>query len=364
MRQRRREPQSGSVSVIVAVSLVLLCGLAALTVDAGYLFSRQRLLQASADAAALAGAAWLSTSPSAATTDAIANAGVNGFTSGMVTVTTPYNTSAAKIAVTIATSYPSFFSRALGYSSFALTARGVATYDSPSARIFSTETACGGTPGIQITGSSLHVDGDIHSNSELNIFASSGDFGDASYVCSKSTSGSLTFDSGPTATAAETAPFTWATSDFPCTYNYPSGLNTSTAACWQSGTSSGGVLKPGVYCVTGNAQFNGSSISGNVTIVASGTIQFNASSATLTAFKNDVLLYSTSSASPAIQTNTSSLNMTGSLYAPNGALQMNGSGDTISGAVVAKTISMNVSSVTINSGAGGGGSSSAPYLIE
>jgi Flp pilus assembly protein TadG len=48
--------QRGSVSVVVALSLVVLLGFAALAVDYGYLAFSQRRLQSATDAAALAGA--------------------------------------------------------------------------------------------------------------------------------------------------------------------------------------------------------------------------------------------------------------------------------------------------------------------
>jgi Flp pilus assembly protein TadG len=51
----RSASQHGSVTIIVAVSLVVLLGFAALGVDIGYVFYNQKRLQAATDAAALAG---------------------------------------------------------------------------------------------------------------------------------------------------------------------------------------------------------------------------------------------------------------------------------------------------------------------
>jgi uncharacterized membrane protein len=48
--------QRGAVTVVVAVSMVVLLGFAALAVDYGYLAYSQRRLQSATDAAALAGA--------------------------------------------------------------------------------------------------------------------------------------------------------------------------------------------------------------------------------------------------------------------------------------------------------------------
>lgn len=53
--RRRMKDESGAVAVVVALSIVVLVGMAALAVDAGYLYSVRRQLQTAADAAALAG---------------------------------------------------------------------------------------------------------------------------------------------------------------------------------------------------------------------------------------------------------------------------------------------------------------------
>lgn len=55
--------QRGAVSVVVAISLVVLLGFASLAVDYGYLAYSQRRLQSATDAAALAGAVDLWTKP-------------------------------------------------------------------------------------------------------------------------------------------------------------------------------------------------------------------------------------------------------------------------------------------------------------
>jgi Flp pilus assembly protein TadG len=57
--------ESGAVAIMVAVALPALVGLGGITVDAGYVFYAQRALQASTDAAALAGAQVIGTGGSA-----------------------------------------------------------------------------------------------------------------------------------------------------------------------------------------------------------------------------------------------------------------------------------------------------------
>ena len=59
--------ESGAVAILAAVALPVLIGLGALGVDAGFVFSAQRALQASTDAAALAGAQVIGTGGTAIT---------------------------------------------------------------------------------------------------------------------------------------------------------------------------------------------------------------------------------------------------------------------------------------------------------
>ncbi len=53
---RRSSDESGQVVILAAISLAVMLGMAALTIDVGFAYYTQRSLQASADAAALAGA--------------------------------------------------------------------------------------------------------------------------------------------------------------------------------------------------------------------------------------------------------------------------------------------------------------------
>src|ERR1700730_8395465 len=76
---RLRRDRSGAVAVLVGVLIVVLAAFSAIVVDLGYLFYAQRTLQASADAAALAGAQDLNLGTGGtAIATAIAYSGVTG----------------------------------------------------------------------------------------------------------------------------------------------------------------------------------------------------------------------------------------------------------------------------------------------
>jgi Flp pilus assembly protein TadG len=70
--------ERGQAIVLTVLSLVVLLGMAALVLDVGAWFHQKRHLQATADAAALAGAQMLPDSPGGATSEALSNAGKNG----------------------------------------------------------------------------------------------------------------------------------------------------------------------------------------------------------------------------------------------------------------------------------------------
>ena len=77
--RRLRSDQRGSVAVIAAISAVAVFGFGAVVVDVGYVFHAKRALQASTDAAALAGAVTLATNPSqAVATASTYSAGLGG----------------------------------------------------------------------------------------------------------------------------------------------------------------------------------------------------------------------------------------------------------------------------------------------
>ena len=77
IQKRFLRDESGVVAMVVALSLVIIGGVAALAVDVGYLYSLRNQLQAAADAAALAGASQLSVSDAEVLTKAKEYAGRN-----------------------------------------------------------------------------------------------------------------------------------------------------------------------------------------------------------------------------------------------------------------------------------------------
>jgi Flp pilus assembly protein TadG len=122
--------ERGQILPLLACVMVILLGLTGLAIDYGMAAVTRSNLQSAADAAALAAAQELP-DPAGAVAKARDYTGKNGFTDGTdgvtVSVVTPYNGDPEKIEVTITSSVPTAFMRALGIESTGVSARAVAT---------------------------------------------------------------------------------------------------------------------------------------------------------------------------------------------------------------------------------------------
>jgi Flp pilus assembly protein TadG len=127
----RRNNESGQAIVMLAISLVVIMGMAALVLDVGSWFRTDRRLQQTADAAALAGAQMLP-NPGQATSTALSYANQNGgnVTGSDITVSTTFTTNDT-ITVRAQKSDPGFFSKVFGLDSTVITAEAKARADSP-----------------------------------------------------------------------------------------------------------------------------------------------------------------------------------------------------------------------------------------
>jgi Flp pilus assembly protein TadG len=113
--------ERGQSLVLITVFMMSLLGMAAMAIDAGSWYQDRRHLQDDADAAALAGAAYIPAGT--ASTSATTNFNKNKMTSETVVVTTP-----AADTVTVAVTYPaaSYFAKLFGITSATITATATA----------------------------------------------------------------------------------------------------------------------------------------------------------------------------------------------------------------------------------------------
>jgi Flp pilus assembly protein TadG len=131
MKLGKRE--EGQAVVLTVFALVAMLGMCALVLDVGSWFRTHRRLQATADAAALAGAQDLPADPSGAQSLALSYANQNGgdVLSADIVVSSTYNANDT-ISVKAAKNESGNFSKVLGINSASLVATAKARVDSPS----------------------------------------------------------------------------------------------------------------------------------------------------------------------------------------------------------------------------------------
>jgi len=137
-RLRRRSGEEGQTIVLAVIAMVALLALAAFAIDVGYVYYAHRSLQASADAAALAGAQKLPDAGAAKTTaqeygtSSTGKNQLNNIGSVSEIITTKCLTSlpgcdpANAVVAEESAQVPTFFARVLGISSFNIKAKATA----------------------------------------------------------------------------------------------------------------------------------------------------------------------------------------------------------------------------------------------
>lgn len=112
----RVRSERGQTTVLAAVLMIALLGMAGFVIDVGSWFRQQRTTQATVDAAALAGAQALPTSPADASSLATSYAGKNGGVAGTSVTISSHFTSNDMITVKQTKSTQGFFSKLFGIS--------------------------------------------------------------------------------------------------------------------------------------------------------------------------------------------------------------------------------------------------------
>jgi hypothetical protein len=129
MRLLRRE--DGQAAVLAAVTMVALLGMAGFVIDVGSWFRQQRGTQATADAAALAGAQALPTDPATARALAASYAAKNGGGTGTTITVSSHFTPNDMITVKQTQTTQGFFSRLFGVNTVNVGAKASAVAEIP-----------------------------------------------------------------------------------------------------------------------------------------------------------------------------------------------------------------------------------------
>lgn len=357
---RKLRGEAGQSAILVALTMVVLCGMAAFAVDIGVIAVDKGQLQTAADAAALAGAGELPTA-STARSKAIQYAGKNGVASSEVTATTPYKGDSNKIEVVCTRTVEYSFARIFGLTSTTVSARAVAEKSGMSGGPFGYTVFSGSqSDTLTFNGSGQYIGGSAHSNNKFRINGSSQTItGNAEAVTNFTANGSSITISGTCQAASITTHGSSINigntlSTPAAVIDMPDFSDLIKAQAEAAGTKyTGNITYNGssldldhpIY-VEGNVTINGSHFSGTGFILATGNITFNGSNLKSSSGAS-VCFYSQNGD---ITVNGSSAVLEGIVYAPNGTITMNGSNQTINGRVIGYEIDFNGSSTTIISG--------------
>jgi len=127
----RIRSERGQTTVLAAVLMIALLGMAGFVIDVGSWFRQQRTTQATVDAAALAGAQALPTSPTDASSLATSYAGKNGGVAGTSVTISSHFTSNDMITVKQTKSTQGFFSKLFGVSTINVGSKASAISEIP-----------------------------------------------------------------------------------------------------------------------------------------------------------------------------------------------------------------------------------------
>jgi Flp pilus assembly protein TadG len=391
----RRNPESGVITVVVALLWMTLFGLAAFSVDVGYQYTQKRRIKAAADAAVRAGMPALAadqsyTGQSQAITNATAMATANGFTQGNNQTTVNITANASQLQVQIATTSKTFFVQLFGIvpTNGSATSIGRLTAISSGPALHANG-GCG-AGGLVITGNAgFVINGDVESNDTLTY---------ATGPTPDTTNGNIDGHCAtPTLSGSGTDVITGSGTTGPGPTHADPFLGTMPAGCVGAACFAGfppckygdflsqhdvtqwippalDTLPAGVYCSGGSmsvAPFGVSQVinAAGVTFLALGPITIGANNGGVfspvpgSPHNIFAMTIDNTDCTPlqAINLGFNNFVMTGSIYAPNGCIRAGSQGDmTLNGSLVANQIFLGIGTTSpgwrINGpGSGGGG---------
>ncbi len=421
--RRLRRDRRGAIAPLIALALPAVFGAAALAVDAGFYYVEQQRLQVAADAAAYGAALLLPNSPSTSDLqDAALQAAKDASSSAVIgKLMTPVtvSTSGSTVTVTLSATADGFLAAALSLAAPTLKATATAGTKPSGPCVLALSPSASNAIWVNNMGSIVTSGCGIFSNSTASVSGQSS--GGAIYLNSgtisgpsigavgsvnQSNSGSNTLSpSNPTSNAApQSDPYSGKTAPSPGSCSYPSGTSFTawkstpyqfsggTVFCGNTtigGNGSTDVFSPGIYyVVNGSLVFNNATITqaSGVTFVLTGSspgsfnwtnysntpTQMSAPTSGPTA---GMLVWQTcgSGGNPASTiydpfAGGSTLNVSGSIYMPCGALNLSNNahldaapGDSMS--VIADTIEVAGSAGISAASAGSSNSGSSKVVL-
>jgi len=344
--------EHGQMLVVAALLTTVLLGFIGLVADLGLFYAERRQTQNAADEAAKAAAHELhyGGSVAQAQTAALQNAAANGFnnngTSNAVTVRIPptsgEHTGDINYAEVLVTEEPPTFFIHVLLSAGNVGGRGVAGVLEALDYAIYVGPDCDGNPDMdgegEIEGNSILIEGSVFA-ADLEIEGDNAEVtGAVQWLCELDMDvGNRTFGSGPTQLASPPpVPVNISYSDFTCTFSVTGNMeiDDSTPQYWANNNPATGMLKPGVYCATGEIEIHGPdpnrTVSGNVTFVSHDEIELHSdvNGFNLIAFQAGVLAFTDGTEDGddegEIELEADNGTWAGMLIAPHGEIELEG----------------------------------------
>ena len=384
-----RNSERGAIAILIAAMWTTLFGLAALAVDVGYLYTRQRGLQAVTDAAVTAAMpTYQSIGFNPAQNRAAAVANANGYSNGGGTTVTVDEPVANQFRVRVSRTFPTFFGSILGISQKTITATSVGrVMVTAGPVIHASNMNCVSGFGFTATGSAtMNVTGSIESNGVLNLGIGGTLTGSARVrtACQPGQPQIGSFTPPTVVPSGSPLPdpllgITPASFAALCTSGSIAVAGAWNIA-WNCGAGPGGedVVPSGVYCSLDNMSITSPCAAqmiyapDSTFVSATGQVQFGGNNpmtlGNYPGVPGNVVVITMNATSPAIHLGSANkFTVTGAVYAPLGEIMMNGGGlgpNVFNGRLVGDSIYMGVGAGGTWTFTGGGPSGSAWSLYQ
>ena len=343
-----RRPDSGTITIISIFMLTALFAMAGLAVDLGFLYTRSRMMYAVADSAVAVGMKDLAAGKSSNTINSDIS-DIAAMYSGAYTISSTPSTT--QVQVTVQAVYPLFFAKMLGFPPKTLRVQTTGTKNPSPPPILALGSGCAG--GVIFNGQGdVNVHGDVESNGSVRFATGSPGpiiSGNVAAGCTPVTTNPWDTVSGSVGTGGPFtdpfSPYTLPSCDYGSTstaYSIP-----GSGGPWDM-TTTPWTLHAGVYCSNGYLGLNdpGTGINAvGVTLISVGgsvSIQVNKAT-TLTpspASPNGIVAYSATGDVTVNGPANQMLTIGGSLYAPNGTVNLQQNGPLTIGSLIGSSVSM------------------------
>lgn len=338
MLKKLFKEESGTIIVIVAISMTVILAFCALAIDLGRVSIQKSKLQTAVDAAVLAATQDLPDTYKARNS-ANKYIQLNGYEPSDISIS--FLESNSKIKIIATKKIKLTFAKVIGFDDTTITRSATGAKERMGGPFEYALFSGDRNSALSLNGSSFNITGGTHSNKNFTLNCSTATITGACEAVSGILINGSTINVNnrvPNATVLDMPDFSDTIKE--------KAENAGRVFYGNQTFNSTNVTIGEVMYVYGNVSFNMSNFKGMGTICATGNITFNGSNINATA-EDTVCFYSKSGN---ISVNGSSVNFDGILYAPQGSIAINASTFNINGRVIGKTLGINASTIKIVSG--------------